>query len=151
MSIILPKENVAIDEYLQNLTSDDWDNLINNCSNHTVEIFLPKFELEYKIDLIPTLKALGLNVPFDEQLADFTPMSQDYGHSLVISEVKHKTYLKVDEEGSEAAAVTSIGVGFTSAPPSAIIMKVNRPFILAIRECENGTILFIGKIEELGK
>ena len=150
MSVILPKESTNIDEYMQNLDANKWDNLVKNCTEHEVEIHLPKFEMEYELQMIPALKALGLTDPFCS-LADFTAMSSTYGHNLEISEVKHKTFLKVDEEGSEAAAVTVVGMKCTSAGPSEpIIMKVNRPFIFAIRERENGTILFIGKIENFG-
>jgi serpin B len=68
------------------------------------------------------------------------------GINLYISEVKHKTFIKVDEEGTEAAAVTSVGIGNTSMPPSIII---NQPFVFAIRENHSKTILFIGKILNL--
>ena len=74
--------------------------------------------------------------------ADFTRMSPS-GHNLYIDKVKQKTYVDINEEGTEAAAVTSVGISYTSAPP---LMRVDRPFIFVIRERLSGTILFMGKI-----
>ncbi|MFH1250153.1 MAG: serpin family protein, partial [bacterium] len=76
-------------------------------------------------------------------LADFTNINKD--GNLYISEVKHKTFVEVNEEGTEAAAVTSVEIGLTSIG-SGITMRINRPFVFAIRENHSGTILFIGKI-----
>ncbi len=151
MTVLLPKKSENIDNYLQQLSADDWASMLSNMRKREVQLYLPKFELEYKKELTKVLKALGLNAPFDAAVADFTAMSPEYGRQLVIDQVLHKTYLKVNEEGSEAAAVTSVSMRVTSVMPENIVMKVNRPFLLAIRERENGTILFTGRINELEK
>jgi serine protease inhibitor len=91
--------------------------------------------------MVSDLQALGMNVPFDGARADFTRMSSA---GLYIQFVKHKTFVDVNEEGTEAAAVTNVGVGTTSAGLAEL--RVDRPFIFAIRERFSGTILFIGKI-----
>ncbi|MGD8922738.1 MAG: serpin family protein, partial [Candidatus Zixiibacteriota bacterium] len=85
---------------------------------------------------------------FNAQKADFSGMSDNLG--LVISEVKHKTFVEVNEEGTEAAAVTSIGVRLTSVGPEPFVMNVNRPFVYMIRDRDTNTILFIGRVTGLG-
>jgi serpin B len=104
---------------------------------------MPRFELRYEAKLNDVLAAMGMEVAFDPYNADFTRMYGDGG--LFISAVKHKAFVKVDEEGTEAAAVTSVEVGATSAPDN-FEMRVDRPFLFVIRENHSGTILFIGKI-----
>jgi serpin B len=103
-------------------------------------VSIPKFSLEYEIELNDALTALGMGIAFSDTDADFTRMHRDGG--LFISEVKHKTFVDVNEEGTEAAAATSVGVGATSAPMSFI---VDRPFVFVIRERLSGTIMFMGK------
>jgi serpin B len=77
--------------------------------------------------------------------ADFTRMSP-LGHDLFITRVVQKTFVDVDEEGTEAAAATVVGVGLTSMPAS---FRADRPFLVVIRERFSGTILFLGKIAKL--
>jgi serpin B len=84
---------------------------------------------------------MGMGIAFSNS-ANFSRIANA---SLAISEVKHKTFVEVNEEGTEAAAVTSVGIGLT-AMPSTPSLRVDRPFIFAIREHQSGTILFIGKI-----
>jgi len=89
---------------------------------------------------------MGMPIAFSD-FADFTGISDV---RLMISEVLHKTYITVDEEGTEAAAVTSIGMTLTSMPMIPII-NINKPFVFAIREKSTGVILFIGKMGNLEK
>ena len=103
---------------------------------------MPKFRLEYEKELSETLAALGMPTAFGS-LADFTGMSSAAGDELAISEVKHKSFVEVNEEGTEAAAVTSVGVVVTSTPTE---LRIDRPFLFAIREQFSGSILFMGKI-----
>ena len=147
MTVILPKEDQDINELSNSLTSDQWNTLLNMAYEKEVDLYLPKFELEYKKELSDILKSLGMVAAFDGALSDLSGINAE--HNLAISQVMHKTYLKVNEKGSEAAAVTSVSIEVTSMPYN-IVMKVDRPFLLAIRELENGTILFIGKITDLG-
>jgi serpin B len=106
---------------------------------------LPKFLLEYDLTLNDVLKALGLAIAFSPDQADFTNMYKQGG--LFISKVKHKTFVEVNEEGTEAAAVTSVEIGETSAG-GGFAMRVDRPFVFVIRENHSGTMLFMGKIVE---
>jgi serine protease inhibitor len=115
-------------------------------SKQTVVIHLPRFQLEWERVLNDDLKALGMVDAFSPQDADFTPMFRNAREAqLHVQKVKQKTFLKVDETGTEAAAVTSVSVGVTSVPLEYLI-EANRPFLLAIRERLSGTVLFAGYI-----
>jgi serpin B len=112
-----------------------------------VDLWLPKLQLEWSRKLNDDLQALGMRTAFIPGGADFTAMSS-LGDGLYISRVKQKTFVKIDEEGTEAAAVTSTGVTTTSVQLP-VTMRVDRPFIFAIRERLTGTVLFMGKIVRL--
>jgi serpin B len=142
-TVIIPED---INTFADSLTLDKWNHYINNLRSGEVYIGLPRFDLAWEKSLNDILKTLGMNVAFDQNMADFSRIMPLDNGNLYISEVKHKTYLTVDEEGAVAAAVTSVGVGLTSVPPSII---ADRPFILAIRENHLGTIMFIGKVLKL--
>ena len=141
MVVLLPGPSVDIDALIMELDQNNWDQWLGLFQKEKGTVFLPRFKLEYKIKLNDVLKALGMGVAFSGD-ADFTRMFKPGG--LFISEVNHKTFVEVNEEGTEAAAVTSVVIGRTST--SGFVMRVNRPFIFAIRENHSGTILFIGKI-----
>jgi serine protease inhibitor len=102
---------------------------------------LPKFTLEYEKKLNDVLSAMGMDRAFSDH-AEFPHISPT---PLKIDQVIHKTFVKVDEEGTEAAAVTSVDMGPTSLPPSFIF---NRPFVFVIQESHSGTLLFMGRIVE---
>jgi serine protease inhibitor len=106
---------------------------------------LPRFQIEWSDSLIAPLRRLGMTDAFDMHRADFSRMTG--GRDLFITEAFQKTFLKVDEEGTEAAAATAVGMGPTSLPPSLVF---DRPFLFAIRERFSGTILFIGVIGDPG-
>jgi len=147
MTVLLPAQDKNIDELIAELNDSNWNEWMGNLSQEEIELYLPKFTVEYEIKLNDVLKAMGMEVAFDSVQADFTRMydaDQTIGN-LYIHEVKHKTFVEVNEEGTEAAAVTSVEMRLTSAGP---YMRVNRPFIFAIRENHSGSILFAGKIVE---
>jgi serpin B len=106
---------------------------------------MPKFRIEYAVKLNDALLALGMGVAFSN-VADFTRI--DRRGSLKITEVQHKSFVQVDEEGTEAAAVTSVGFEVTAGSGEHLALRLDRPFIYAIRENTSGTILFIGKMAE---
>ena len=139
MSVFLPKPGKSVDELIAMLDDQSWSTWLAAFQTQELELSLPRFELEYEKTLNDVLVALGMQDAFDPSAADFFGIEAD--HDLWISEVKHKTYVDVDEEGTEAAAVTGIGVRVTSVPPRIV---VNRPFVFAIRERATGTILFLG-------
>lgn len=148
MVVILPKEEdiaTDIDELTADLSISSWNDCLENLDSVEVDLSLPKFELEFEMSLNNVLKATGMEAAFDPNKADFSGISDM--DDLHISEVLHKSYVKVDEEGTEAAAVTTVTVGTTAMPPDNVIMNVNRPFAFIIKENESGTLIFMGKVE----
>ena len=129
-----------LDSVMAQLTDENWRSWLGQFETRDLALQIPKFEIEYDKSLKDVLSALGMGVAFSD-FADFTGINRQ--GNLKITEVKHKTYVKVDEEGTEAAAVTSVEIGLTSAPSS---FTVDRPFLFVIHENHSGTILFMGKI-----
>ena len=140
MTIVLPHDTSSADQLVDVLTPEQWNEWTASLETGKAEVFLPKFKLTNDLNLIPSLASLGMGIAFDNR-ADFTRIHVP--SELSITEVKHKTYVDVNEEGTTAAAVTSVGVGVTSVPPS---IMIDRPFIFALRENLSGTILFMGVI-----
>jgi serine protease inhibitor len=145
MTVLLPNPNKSVNDAINRLTPDNWQDLLHSFSEKEVGLLMPKFILEYNLKMNDALMQLGMAAAFSDQ-ADFTSMYKPGG--LFISSVKHKTFVKVDEEGTEAAAVTSVQIDRTAYGDKEIIMQVNRPFIFIIREINSDAILFIGKITE---
>jgi serpin B len=141
MTIVMPWEVSGIEGLVEGLDQSRWSGWIAALDSTAMLVSLPKFTLEYEMTLKDVLKALGMEEAFTEN-ADFTNLYRGLGRAF-ISDVKHKTFVDVNEEGTEAAAVTSVEVGVTSAPPS---IYVDRPFVFVIRERYSGTILFMGKM-----
>jgi serpin B len=145
MTIFLPKPDVDIDEFTSALDESRWENYLTSLSSDSGTLELPKFKLEYKLKMNDVLKALGMSIAFDPQQADFSRINPDV--ELYISKVLHKTFVQVDEEGTEAAAVTVVEMNLTSiGGDEEFYMTVNRPFLFVIREHHSETILFVGKM-----
>jgi serine protease inhibitor len=144
MTIFLPSLQKDIDSLISEFNPENWNQWINSFYEQHLTLQFPKFTLEYEIKLNDVLKALGMAIAFDPDQADFTRLYKG-PWNLFISKVKHKTFVEVNEEGTEAAAVTSVEVGITSVGD---VMRVDRPFVFVIRENQSQTVLFIGKIVE---
>jgi len=144
MTVILPPSGTNIDDFVANLTRDKLDTWIGQLHNVKVKITMPKFKIEYETDLNKVLADMGMKVAFDPLHADFSNINPD--KQLYISKVKQKTYVKVDEEGTEAAAATSVSIRVTAIIDTPVF-RADRPFVYLIRERSSGTILFIGKME----
>lgn len=142
MRLILPQPEISIDQVLQALSESD-ENLWKNTILAEINLKMPRFTLENKMDLTPTLQALGMKKAFSGG-ADFSSMSDV---ATYISLVQQATRLKVDEEGSEGAAVTVIG-GETSPgmPEEKVDFFLDRPFLFQIIEPATGTVLFMGQV-----
>jgi serpin B len=146
MTIFLPTSTAGVDSLMEEFNQANWESWLSGFSEQAIELHLPKFTLEYELTMNDVLKALGMEIAFDEYRADFTRMYHG-PERLFIDEVKHKTFVEVNEEGTEAAAVTSVEIGQTSVP-SYKLMRVDHPFIFVIRDHHSQTILFMGKIVE---
>lgn len=148
MSVVLPPEGTDINEFVDGMSRQQWNALHDAMSVQPVLIWLPRFELQQKYELKSALESLGMRLAFHG--GDFTPLSKALGDQLEVSEVKHKTFVAVDEVGTEAAAVTSVGISIVCAcGPVLPAFRADRPFVFVIRERLSGTILFVGKVAAL--
>jgi len=146
--VFLPNKNSSLNEFSASLNAGNWEDWMSQFFFAEGDIMLPRFKLEYEIVLNQALQALGMQAAFDPQRADFKEMSASSSPAkMFIDEVKHKTFVEVNEEGTEAAAVTSGGMRVTSYKPP-FKMAVDRPFFCAIRDNQTGTVLFMGFIVE---
>lgn len=119
---------------------------ISKMENKRVQISLPKFKTEFGIELINSLLQIGINTAFTPEKADFKSMFTDTPKNIFISDVIHKTFIKVDENGTEAAAATGVGGGGSSMTTELpTIFNANKPFSYFIRDDVNGEILFMGE------
>jgi serpin B len=144
MTVVMPN-NTDIDTFAESFDQSKWNVLVSGLKPTGLEVYLPKFRLEWERLLNDDLKELGMRLPFSPGGADFTRMSPA-GRDLFISRVLQKTFVEVDEAGTEAAAATVVAITEVSLPPS---FRVDRPFLVVIRERFSGAILFIGKIAKL--
>ena len=145
MYIFLPYRESDLNTFLDGLNTENWENWISQFNEQEVFLSVPKFKLEYEKTLNNPLQALGMDIAFAPGAADFSRMAdlEALGKNLYIGEVLHKAVVEVSEEGTEAAAVTSVGIRATSAPPA---FMANRPFFFAIRDNETKTVLFMGTV-----
>jgi serine protease inhibitor len=143
MTLVMPEPGGDIHTLIDTLTPERWDEWMAAADSTSILVRLPRFRLEYTRSLIDDLTALGMGVAFEPGVADFRNLFEPNRPGPFITSVAHKTFLEINEEGTEAAAVTSIGVGVVSVPPT---FSVDRPFLLVIRERFSGTVLFLGKI-----
>lgn len=141
MTIFLPRPGKNIDSLIAEFNEENWDKWMNSFSVQKGVLELPKFKITYGIKLNDVLKALGMGIAFTGY-ADFSKMSPE---GLCISRVRHKTFIEVNEEGTEAAAATSVGMTYEGG---GFYMRVDHPFVFVIRENNSQTILFMGKIVE---
>lgn len=147
MTIVLPAEGRSLGSVGAGLTPARWNEWVQGLRDLKIGLGLPKLRMEYKRELKDDLAALGMRRAFDPNTADFSNMVQGpVAGNLYLTRVTQKTFVDVNEEGTEAAAATSVGVGVTSAP---LTLIVNRPFLFAIRERYSGTILFLGQVTRI--
>jgi serpin B len=146
MIVLLPKSDHTVADIADQLTPENWDNWVLSFGKIKVNLGLPKFTFKYEKKLNDILSLMGMGIAFEPMAADFTGINANGG--LYIDFVKHNTFVEVNEEGTEAAAVTVVGVNLTSMPVDVRYMLVNRPFLFAIRETTTNTIVFMGKVAE---
>lgn len=143
MMILLPNQGEEINNFIQNFSVEKFNNIKANFSETELTLSLPRFKVADESTLNTPLKNLGMIDAFSENIADFSKITK--ADQIFISEVKHKTFVEVNEEGTEAAAVTSIGISTTSVRDE-IFLRVDRQFLFVIYEKNTNTILFLGKV-----
>ncbi len=148
MVCFLPAQDHQPDDIIAAMNNENWNQWMANLDTTGIELHLPKFKFEYKKKLNEMLKLLGMEEAFNPEKSDFSGINPDR-KDLYISEVLHKTFVEVDEKGTEAAAVTSVTMTVTSIGGGGTrVLRFDRPFVFAIREVTTNTIVFMGKLEE---
>ena len=146
MTVLLPAVGKTTDDLLAELNAEKWQSVQAGMTSREVQVFMPRLKVENKFKLRQMLTDMGMPVAFTE-MADFSGISDT---PVMISDVIHKTYVTIDEEGTEAAAVTAVEFEATSIPEYKEF-NVNKPFVFVISEKSTGVILFAGKIANPAK
>jgi len=150
MVVLLPKTSSNPSEVISLMNSQNWDSWIEGMAEHeSVVVNLPRFTFSYEMSLNSTLQGLGMINAFTPGVADFSGITTQM--EIFISRVIHKTFVEVNEQGTEAAAVTAIEFENTSVgpdEPEAKYFYVDRPFVFVIRERDTNAVLFAGKVME---
>lgn len=144
MDVVLPNENTSLDAVEAGLADGGWPALLTQLGSGAGEVQLPRFTLNWGGELKQALGALGMGIAFGPD-ADFTGISSQGG--LEITDVDHRAFVAVDEQGTTAAAATSVGIGVTSAS-APFVFKADRPFLFVIRERLSGAVLFMGELRK---
>ncbi|GAB5519626.1 MAG: serpin family protein [Rhodothermales bacterium] len=145
MTLVMPHDADAFDTFVQELDADHWNTISAGLTEAELTVGLPRFKQSYEVDLNDALKALGMPQAFDPAAANFSSIHPDaQALGMHISKVKHKTFVEVNEEGTEATAVTSVEIRLESAP---IALWFDRPFVYVIRERHTGSVLFVGQMQ----
>jgi len=146
MIAILPSEDMNINLLIEYLNSVEWDSITNNMMIQKVWLKMPRFKVECELPINQPLMNFGMKQIF---IGGFTNIADT---SLYVSDIKQKTFVEVNEEGTEAVVLTATVIGYGSirkAPPiEPVHFFANRPFLFLIREKSSGVILFIGRIDE---
>jgi serine protease inhibitor len=140
MVVMLPQYNKDVEDIIDAFSTTNWNSWLNNMiTQQGLDIYLPKFSYDYEIELKDILIQLGMEKAFTGQ-AEFSNIHPNL--PLYISKVKHKAFVDVHEEGTEAAAVTSVEINFTSIQE----FRANKAFLFCIKERNTNAILFVGKL-----
>lgn len=141
MLVVVPDD---LEAFEQTLDAARIEAIVDDLAPREIELWLPKVETRSNANLNRVLTALGMERIFIPDGGWLTGIADD--PSLYVSDVIHETYLRMDEEGTEAAAATAIGIRTTSLPPPPMEFRVDRPYFIALRDRPTGTILFMGRI-----
>ena len=150
MAFILPAEGQDITAVMNSLAVDGFSGVCSNLNNAEVNLSLPKFTFTYDTSMVKTMESLGMKLAFDPVQAQFDGMTGS-SNDLYISDILHKCYIRVDEKGAEAAAVTEVTMADTAMPVQEDIKNftADRPFLFAIYDETDNTILFLGAVGQL--
>ena len=147
---LLPDEGVSVEECVASLTGEGLHEMLTGADGSVfVEAAIPQFTVEYGTDLTPALAAMGMADAFDPDRADFSRMGKCDDGELYISRVLHKTFIRVDEKGTEAGAATAVELAGASAMGPVEQVVLDRPFVYMLIDCQNCVPLFLGTVTEL--
>lgn len=146
MNIILPKEQIKLEDVLEKMTIDNWQKWKKEFSVKEGTLLIPKFQMKYEVDLNEVLQQFGMKSAFEME-ANFSKLIKEK-EPLRIDQIKQVSFIDVNEEGTEAAAATSVmTITEASIENEPFYMEVNRPFFLAIVDDKTDIILFLGLIQ----
>ncbi len=149
---LLPKEGVSVSDYIASLQGEALHSLLSNASHTPVRTSIPKFEIEYSLELSEVLKAMGMPSAFDVSAADFKGLGTSTAGNVYISSVLHKTFISVGEKGTKAGAATVViaadGAAIEVEKPKEVYL--DRPFVYMLIDCENHIPFFMGTMMDLG-
>ena len=144
--VLLPNEGMTTSQLIAGLDPTSWEEMQNNMRMKDVDLKLPRLKVESDANsLVETLEAMGVKKAFSRIEAEFGKMS-DKG--LYISSVQQTVSVTINEEGTEAAAVTDIGLDSVDNPLEPAVFHANRPYVFVLEEESTGTILFVGKVQK---
>ncbi len=143
MVVILPGEG-NLKRVEEQLTAENVGQWLEKTRKREVEVYVPRFKLTREFELAKILAAMGMPDAFTPEKADFSGMAES--RELFISNVIHKAFVDVNEEGTEAAAATGVVVGITSVGPATPVFRADRPFVFLIRDKGSGSVLFMGRV-----
>ena len=149
---MLPDEGVDLDEYVQSLTGEALNKLINEPIYHDVIATIPKFESNSSLSLVDVFKNLGVNDAFNSDYADFSKLGTYNEKNIVIGNILHDTYIKVDEKGTKAGAATVVEMAAEGAieneePPKYV--RLDRPFMYMLIDNTTGIPIFMGVMRNI--
>ena len=145
MVLVMPAQG-SLADFEASLDADRLDAVLGSLSTASVTLSMPKFKLESSFGLSEAMKTLGMTDAFTPGIADFSGMEDT--RSLYISDLLHKAYVDVNEEGTEAAAATAVVVGMTSMPAESYTISFDHPFLFLIRDIQTNAILFMGRLAD---
>src|SRR5262249_23648371 len=143
MVVVLPRKADGLAKVEEDLTAEKLAGWAKAAKSVETRVFLPKFKIEWDKELVPVLKAMGMKAAFTGD-ADFSGMHTAQ-EKLMITNVIHKAFVAVDEEGTEAAAATAVVFGRASAPVEPKVFRADRPFLFLIRDNKTNSVLFLGR------
>ena len=150
MFVLLPKKKDGLREIEKKITWTDIEKYTQSLQSKEVEVFFPKFKMSLEYELSELMKRMGMSDAFSKA-ADFSKMTGN--KQLYISAIIHKTFIAVDEEGTEAAAATAVVMRMKSLPPPQDyeVFIADHPFFYFIKENNTGTVLFAGRVVDPSK
>ena len=147
---LLPKDGVSLADYAASLTGENLRNLLETVQNVKVDTAIPKFRIEYTGELSELLQSMGITDAFDPDLADFSALGETTNGPLYISQVLHKTFLAVDERGTQAGTATIVETSAgADAPEEGKTVYLDQPFLYMIVDRETGLPVFLGTAVDL--
>ncbi|WP_320130207.1 serpin family protein [uncultured Sphaerochaeta sp.] len=145
---LLPDSPFSVRQWLERQSDSPLsallDSMMRESAHKQIALSIPKFEARYKDSLSGALKGMGMSIAFNSQLADFSLMTENKTKDIVLDEILHKTFIRVDEKGSEAAAVTAVMMRATCMPIISMPLIFDRPFLYGIMDVKEGIPLFLG-------